>query len=153
MLSAQRWGKTGASSQEPGVLSVTGGFKVVEEKNVKCINENNFILLILKCNRSQTELKLENRFKYTPQVTDKMTIVVIQLPSCVRLFATPQTAARQVSLFFSIYKSLLKLMLIELEMPSNHLILCRPLLLLPSIFPSIRVFSNELVLHIRLPKY
>ena len=66
---------------------------------------------------------------------------------------TPWTAARQASLSFIISRSLLKLMSIESMMPSNHLILCRPLLLLPSIFPSIRVFSNELALYIRWPKY
>ena len=65
----------------------------------------------------------------------------------------PQTAAFQASLSFTISQSLLKLMSIEQVMPSNHLILCCPLLLLPSIFPSIRVFSNELALHIRWPKY
>ena len=66
---------------------------------------------------------------------------------------TPGTAACQASLSFTISQSLLKLMSIELMMPSNHLILCRPLLLLPSIFPSIRVFSNESALRIRWPKY
>ena len=65
----------------------------------------------------------------------------------------PGTAAHQVSLFFTISWSLLKLMSIESVMPSNHLILCLPLLLPPSVFPSIRVFSNELVLHITWPKY
>ena len=66
---------------------------------------------------------------------------------------TPWTAAPQASLSITNSRSLLKLMFIELVMPSNHLILCRPLLLLSSIFPSIRVFSNEPVLHIRWPKY
>ena len=66
---------------------------------------------------------------------------------------TPWTAARQASLSFTIFQSLLKLMSIESMIPSNHLILCHPLLLLPSIFPSIRVFSNELALCIRWPKY
>ena len=66
---------------------------------------------------------------------------------------TPWTAARQASLSFTISQSLLNFMSIESVMPSNHLILCHPLLLLPSIFPSIRVFSNESVLHIRWPKY
>ena len=69
------------------------------------------------------------------------------------LFATPWTAAHQASLSITNPQSLLKLMSIELVRPSNHLILCRPLLLLPSIFPSIRVFSNGLVLRIRWPKY
>ena len=67
--------------------------------------------------------------------------------------ATPWTAAHQASLPFTIFRSLLKLMSIESVMPSNHLILCRPLLLLPPIFPSIRVFSSESALCIRWPKY
>ena len=66
---------------------------------------------------------------------------------------TPWTAAPQSSLSFTVSQSLLKLMFIELVMPSNHLILCCPLLLLPSVFPSIRVFYNELALCIRGPKY
>ena len=73
--------------------------------------------------------------------------------SHVRLFATPWTAACQTSLSITNSQSLLKLMSIESAIPSNHLILCHPLLLLPSIFPRIRVFSNESVLHIRWPKY
>ena len=73
--------------------------------------------------------------------------------SHVRLFATPWIAACQASLSITSSWSLLKFMSIKLVMPSNHLILCCPLLLLPSIFPSIRVFSNESVLHIRRPKY
>ena len=77
----------------------------------------------------------------------------VQSLSRVRLFATPWTAARQASLSISISRGLPKLMSIESVMPSNHLILCRPLLLLPSIFPSIRVFSNESALHIRWLKY
>ena len=76
----------------------------------------------------------------------------VQLLSCDQLLATP-TAAHQASLSITDSRSLLKLMFIESMMPSNHLILCRPLLLLPSIFPSIRVFSDESVLHIRWPKY
>ena len=77
---------------------------------------------------------------------------------CFRLHAvsdsvTPWTAARQASLSFTICQNLLKLRSIESVMPSNHLILCYPLLLLPSIFPSFRIFSNKLVLHIRWPKY
>ena len=71
----------------------------------------------------------------------------------VQLFATPWTAAHQASLSITNSQSLLKLMSIESVMPSNHLILCHPLLLPPSIFPSIRVFSNESVLCIRWPKY
>ena len=77
----------------------------------------------------------------------------VQLLSRVQLFATPCTAIFQASRSITNCRSLSKLMSIESVMPSNHLILCRPLLLLPSIFPSIRVFSNESALHIRWPKY
>ena len=83
----------------------------------------------------------------------KWSICSVQSFSRVRLFATPWTAAHQASLSITNSRSLLKLMSIESVMPSNHLILCCPLLLSPSIFPSIRVFSNESVLHIRWPKY
>ena len=79
--------------------------------------------------------------------------ILVQLLSHVRLFATWWTAARQACLSITNSWSLLKLMSIKLVMPTNHLILCRPLLLLPSIFPSIKVFSNEWVLRIRWPKY
>ena len=77
----------------------------------------------------------------------------VQLLSCVLLFVTPWTAACQASLSITNSQSLPKLMSIESEMPPNHLILCQPLLLPPSIFPSIRVFSNESVLCIRWPNY
>ena len=77
----------------------------------------------------------------------------VQSLSCVQLFAIPWTTARQASLSITNSWSLLKLMSIELVIPSNHLILCHALLLPPSIFPSIRVFSNESVLGIRWPKY
>ena len=79
--------------------------------------------------------------------------IIVQLLSCVWLFATMWTSASQASLSFTISQGLLKLMCIELVMPSKHLIFCHPLLQLPSIFPSIRVFSNESILHIRGPKY
>ena len=77
----------------------------------------------------------------------------VQSLSRVQLFPTPRMAARYASLSITNSWSLLRLMSIELVMPSNHLILCHPLLLLPSILPSIRVFSSESVLHIRWPKY
>ena len=80
-------------------------------------------------------------------------VLVVQLLSCAWLFATPRTAAYQASLSVTISKSLLKLKSIESVMPSNHLTLCHCLLLLPSIFSSIRVFSNESAFHIRWPKY
>ena len=80
-------------------------------------------------------------------------LVGVQLVSRVWLFVTPWTAAGQASLSFSISRSFLKLMSIQSVMPSNHLILCHPLLLLLSIFPGIRVFSSESALHIQWPKY
>ena len=78
---------------------------------------------------------------------------VVQSQSCVWLFETPCTAAHQASLSFTIFQSLLKLMSIDSMMPSNHLILGHPLLLLPSVFSSFRIFSNESALHIRWLKY
>ena len=85
------------------------------------------------------------------RTTDSLSSV--QSLSRVRFFAAPWSAAHQASLSITNFRSLLKLMSVESVMPSNHLILCHPLLLLPSIFPSIRVFSNESVLCIRWPKY
>ena len=82
-----------------------------------------------------------------------MPISSVQSLSRVQLSATPWTAAHQASLSITNSRSLLKLKFIKSVMPSNHLILCCPLLLLPSTFPSIRVFSNESVLPIRWPKY
>ena len=94
------------------------------------------------------------KWQYHPrQSTDSMLLVVVQLLSCVWLFVTPWTAAHQASLSFTILWSFLKLMSIEWVMQFNHLILCRPYFLLPSIFPSISVFSNESALYIWWPKY
>ena len=80
-------------------------------------------------------------------------MIVVQSLSCIQLFVTPWTAAHWAFLSFINFQSLLKLTSIESVMSSNHLILCRPLLLLPLILPSIRVFSNESALRIRWPKY
>ena len=88
-----------------------------------------------------------------PGSQSKYPVVVVQLLSRGQLFVTPWTVAHQASLSVTISRSLLTLISVELVMPFNHLILCHPLLLLPSIFPSFRVFSNELALCIRLPKY
>ena len=89
-----------------------------------------------------------------PLFLDRLAVLSsVQLLSCVRLFETPWTAARQASPSIANSWSLPKLTSIELVTPSNHLILCHPLLLLPSIFPSMRVFSNESALRIRWPKY
>ena len=82
-----------------------------------------------------------------------MDFVIVQSLSCVRFFATPWTSAHQGFLSFTNSQSLLKLMSIESVLPSNHLILCHPHLLLPSVFPNIRVISNKLALRIRWPKY
>ena len=88
-----------------------------------------------------------------PIISGLLVVDVVQSLSCVWLVVTPWTAARQAFPSFTISQSLLKLMSIESVMPSNHLILYRPLLLLPSIFPSVRVFSNESALCNRWPKY
>ena len=97
---------------------------------------------------------------YTPKYTISIVVIytyytcfVVQSLSPVWLFAIPWTAAWQASLSFTISQSLLKLMSIESVIPSDHLILCHPFLLLPSIFPSIRVFSRELAVCISWPKY
>ena len=93
--------------------------------------------------------RLSLKFEFPPV----WSFLSVQSLSHVRLFATPWTAAHQAFLSITNSRSLLKLMSIESVMPSNHLILCHPLLLLPSIFPRIRVFSNESLLCIRWPKY
>ena len=91
--------------------------------------------------------------KSKPNISINLAFSSVQLLSRVRLFATPWTAARQASLSITNTRSPPKPMSIKSMMSSSHLILCHPLLLLPSIFPSIRVFSNESTLHIRWPKY
>ena len=90
---------------------------------------------------------------FLPKKTRHILVSSVQLLSYVQFFATPWTVAHQASLSITNSRSLFKLMSIKSVMPSNHLIVCWPLLLLPSFFPSIRVFSSESVLHIRWPKY
>ena len=97
--------------------------------------------------------KGEERMRYIERVTWKLTFSSVQSLSRVGLFATPRIAARQASLSITNSWSSLRLTSIESVMPSSHLILCHPLLLLLSIPPSIRVFSNESALHMRWPKY
>jgi len=80
-------------------------------------------------------------------------VVVVQSLNHIQLFATPWTAAHQASLSFTVSRSLLKLVSIDLVMPSNRLILCHPCLFLPSVFPSIKIFPSESALHIRWPNY
>ena len=94
---------------------------------------------------------LHKRFKSAPETWMRQ-FWLVAVPCHVRLFATLRTAAHQASVPISNSRSLLKVMSIEVAMTSNHLILCHPLLFLPSVFHSIRVFSNESVLHIRWPK-
>ena len=109
---------------------------------------NPILFVSLKCINALIQIFLNSELAST-----NIVVVVVQSLTRVRLFVAPWTAAHQASLSFIIFWSLLKLMSIESVMPSNHLILCHPLFLLPSIFPSIRVFSNELVICIRWPKY
>ena len=96
---------------------------------------------------------MSSSLSYSVLLIDEFSSVQFSPLSCVQVFVTPWTAACKASLSFTTSRSLFKLMFIELVMPSNHLIPCRPLPILPSIFPSIRVFSNELALHIRWPKH
>ena len=98
-------------------------------------------------------LSLLHSFLLGPWFLNMQYFSSVQSLSCVQLFATPWTAAHQASLSITNSRSFLKLMSIESVMLSNHFILCCPFLLLPSIFPTIRVFFNELILHIRWPKY
>ena len=111
---------------------------------------------LINVNQTHNEMSLHTfrmAIIYIKKKRQKILVSSVQLLSCVLLFATPWTAACQSSLSITNSRSLLKLISIRLVMPSNHLILCCPLLLLPSIFPSIRVFSNESALPIRWPKY
>ena len=94
-----------------------------------------------------------DKFQLRPQNSEFISVQFSSVAQCVRLFATPWTTACQASLSITNSRSSLRLMSIESVMPSSHLILCCPLLLLPSIFPSIRVFCNESALHIRWPNY
>ena len=112
-----------------------------------------FINIVCSLSSGHLRMCKEQREKCNGSWTCSHPPSSVQSLSCVWLFETPWTAARQASLFLTNSRSLPKLMSIELVMPSNHLILCLPLLLLPSILPSIRIFSNESALHIRWPKY
>ena len=113
-----------------------------------------FIVVVLYSNYFCVFLQIkESMFITIVHLSKSFALFVVQLLSHVRFFATPWTTAHQASLSFTVFWSLCKPMSIESVMPSNHLIFCCSLLLLPSIFPSIRVFSNELVLHIKWPKY
>ena len=104
--------------------------------------------------KSQTLLRYYSRCKeIIVNKTGKISILIVQSLSSVQVFVTPWATESQASLFITNSQSLLKLKSIESVMPSNYLILCRPLLLLPSFFPSIKVFPNELALCITWPEY
>ena len=116
------------------------------------------VTLLIKAMISQVDVHVKTysvkHFKYVHFIVCQLYLyIVVQLLSCVGLFMTPWTAARQASLSFTVSQSLLKFMSTELVVLSNHLIFCCPLLLLSSIFPSLRVFSNESALCNKWPKY
>ena len=123
------------------------------EKNLKILKNKMVIELWVYFAFSQWWTSIISELWVTPFCFWWKGFSSVQSLSHVWLFASPWTEACQASLSITNSWSLLKLMTIESVMPSNHLILCRPLLLLPSIFSSIRVFSNNSVLHIRWPKY
>ena len=135
---------------------IWGCMKVVENKPANVVwakHENDFRFFIFSKKGKQWRYLTREETFPEANFTKNNLVVVVHLFSCVLLFATSWTAARQASLAIINSRSLLKLMSIELVMPSNHLILCRPLLLPPPIFPTIRVFSNESVIQIRWPNY
>ena len=119
-------------------------------------NKSTFIILYivqLLISRKRAGINILWKKSYDKPRQHIKRVVIVQLLSCVQLFGTPWTAAHQASQSITISWSLLKLMSIELVMPPNRLVLYCPLLLLPSIFPSIRLLSNELALRTRWPKY
>ena len=111
------------------------------------------IHMVLLSSSKTNEKKLQSRQRLKISVSNDPVQTAVQLLIRVRLFATPRTAARHAFLSLTISWSLPKFMSIELVMPSNYFILCCPLLLLPSIFPIIKVFTNESTVRIRWPKY
>ena len=129
---------------------VPWGEKTYETEVTEVVQEH--VSLNFECFLGLVKIKWTHVFDITLK-TAQYHISSVQSLSRVWLFATPWTAAHKASLSITNSQNLLKLMSIESVMPSNHLILCHPLLLLPSIFPSIRVFSNESILCIRWPKY
>ena len=123
-----------------------------------CSHENKRLLLLGRKAMTKVDGVLKSRDIALPTKVHAVKAMVSPISSVqslnrVQLFVTTWTAARQASLSITYSQSLLKLMSLETVMPSHHLILCHPLLLLPSIFPSVRVFSKESILRIRWPKY
>ena len=140
------WMKLRLESRLPGEISITLDMQWYHSLMAESEEELRSLLKVIN-ESEKAGLKLN---------IQKMKIMAsspFSLLTHVQLFATPWTVVSQASLSITNFWSLLKLTYIKLVMPSNHLILCYPLLLLPSIFPSMRVFSNESVLHIRWPKY
>ena len=140
-INSGSWWWTG----RPGVLQSMGTQSIRYDRVMEYTHTQVCVYKYIKPNHFALYLKLTNIFS-------QLWKVKVKSLSCVWLFAIPWTTARQASLFITNSQSLLKLMSIESVMPSNHFILCRPLLLPPAIFPSIRVFSSASVLHIRWPK-
>ena len=141
-VNCRSWWWTG----RPGVLWFMGSQRVGQD----WATELNWFMSI----KSRLFLiNMNNSYAYCIQFSSVTQLCPALLCVCVQLFTTPWTTARQVSLSITNSRRSLKLSSIESVIPSNHLILCRPLLLLPSILPSIRVFSNESALRIRWPKY
>ena len=123
-----------------------------------CSHENKRLLLLGRKAMTNVDGVLKSRDIALPTKVHAVKTMVSPISSVqslnrVQLFVTTWTAARQASLSITYSQSLLKLMSLETVMPSHHLILCHPLLLLPSIFPSVSVFSKESILRIRWPKY
>ena len=151
---------------EPGGLPSMGSHRVGHDSSifkyiiasVTITRYKGFLVMNSATNQQLFNVILHSNI--TKLFSERSEVIQLYLPfcsvqslSCVQLFATPWTAACQASLSITTSRSLLKLLSVESVMPSNHLILCHPLLLLPSIFPSIRVFSNESVLRISWPEY
>ena len=126
--------------------------KYADDNTLMAESEEELKCLLMKVKQESEKADLKLNIQKT-KIMASSPISSVQSLSHVRLFATLWNAARQASLFIINSQSLIKLMSIKSMMPSNHLILSHPLLLLPSILPSVRVFSDESVLHIRWPKY
>ena len=151
----KRKDRSGWEAQGPGRMQVYGVLKTVLEHVNACKVNGNYchILLSYTLKKNTCFLMGKSSVIWLWQNTGSVQFSSVQSLSYVRLFANPWIAARQASLSITNSQSLLKLMSIESVMPSSYLIFCCPLLLLPPISPSIRVFSSESAVHIRWPKY
>ena len=134
--------------ERPFELSFQGYYRVIRNtQSLKVLNGSRIVSIHHKLQIGKR--KMLQKITIFDEAIKIVYLVVVQLLSHVRIFATPWTAAHQASLSFNISRSLLKVMSIKSVMPSNHLILCCPFLLVPSVFSSIRFFSSELALCIR----